>query len=231
MASSATPTAMASELARPAPATPSGWPVPQPAISTGARMAFRNTVSTCTIMVGLTIPVPRSAEPMATTANCRPRLGRNQCRYSMPAATAAAASAPKRAPCKAPRRDHQRGCVEHGAERGQRQALVEHQIRIRLVLATGRMRDERDRAHAQHLGDRKHDEHHVAGGADAGDRRIAQMGDEIQIDQKIKCLKQHARRNGQPPFAGCAFRSSAPSGPSSGPLYSIARACCRASLA
>ncbi len=44
-------------------------------------MAFKTTVSTCTIMVGCTIPVPRSADPMETTANCNAKLGRNQCRY------------------------------------------------------------------------------------------------------------------------------------------------------
>ena len=31
---------------------------------------FNSTVSICTIMVGLTMPVPRSAEPIATAANC-----------------------------------------------------------------------------------------------------------------------------------------------------------------
>jgi hypothetical protein len=77
MNSSTTPSARDSELASPAPATPKGCPVPQPAMSTGASTAFKMTVSTCTIMLGCTIPVPRSAEPMATTANCSARLGRN----------------------------------------------------------------------------------------------------------------------------------------------------------
>ena len=47
-----TPTASEMELASPAPATPMGYPVPQPAISTGAKMAFKITVNTCTTMVG-----------------------------------------------------------------------------------------------------------------------------------------------------------------------------------
>jgi len=34
-------------------------------------------------------------------------------------------------------------------------------------------------------------------GADPRDRRIAQVRDEIQIDQEIKRLKQHPCRNGQ----------------------------------
>ena len=85
-----TPAASEMELANPAPATPMGCPVPQPAIRTGAKMAFKITVNTCTTMVGWTIPVPRNAEPMTTIANCSARLGRNQCRYWIPAATVAA---------------------------------------------------------------------------------------------------------------------------------------------
>ncbi len=79
-ASSATPTPTDRELASPAPATPIAWPVPHPAISTGASTALSITVNTCTIIVGCTIPVPRSAEPMATSGNCSARLGRNQCK-------------------------------------------------------------------------------------------------------------------------------------------------------
>jgi hypothetical protein len=83
------------------------------------------------------------------------------------------------------------------ARGGQREALIEHPRRIRLILASHRMRDERNRAHADDLRQRKNDEHDVAGGADSGNRRIAQPRDEIQIDQEIKRLKQHSRRNGQ----------------------------------
>src|SRR5260221_11895547 len=43
-----------------------GLPVPHPAMSTGARAAFSSTVSICTTMVGFTMPVPRSAEPITT---------------------------------------------------------------------------------------------------------------------------------------------------------------------
>jgi len=42
-----------------------------PAMNIGANTVFNTTVSTCTTMVGLTIPVPRRAEPIATIANCR----------------------------------------------------------------------------------------------------------------------------------------------------------------
>src|SRR5882672_7433634 len=85
--------AMASVLARPAPAAPKAWWVPHPAMNIGANTVFNTTVSTCTTMVGLTIPVPRRAEPTATIANCRARPGRYQYRYEMPAVAAASLAA------------------------------------------------------------------------------------------------------------------------------------------
>ena len=74
------PNATASVLASPAPATPSGWPVPRPAISTGASTMLTTTVASCTSIVGLTMPVPRSAEPMAIIANCSASPGTYQYR-------------------------------------------------------------------------------------------------------------------------------------------------------
>ena len=71
---------MAMVLARPAPAAPMGLPVPQPAIRTGASTTFTNTLIICRIIVGLTMPVPRSVANIATMANCRPRPGANQYR-------------------------------------------------------------------------------------------------------------------------------------------------------
>ena len=62
-------------LASPAPATPSGRCVPQPAINIGASTVFNTTVSICTIMVGFTIPVPRKADAIATCANCNAMPG------------------------------------------------------------------------------------------------------------------------------------------------------------
>ena len=53
--------AMATSVAIAAPATPSGRPVPQPKISTGASTMLMITVAVCTIMPGLKLPVPRSA--------------------------------------------------------------------------------------------------------------------------------------------------------------------------
>ncbi len=84
--------------------------------------------------------------------------------------------------------DERAGC-------GERQTLIEHRIRVRPILASHRMRDERDRAHAEHLRQREHDEHEVARRAHAGERRIAQVGDKIEVDQNIQRLKEHARRD------------------------------------
>ena len=44
----------------------------------GDRIAFRTTVDTCTTIVGFTMPVPLSADPIEIKANCSPRPGRNQ---------------------------------------------------------------------------------------------------------------------------------------------------------
>jgi hypothetical protein len=71
---------------------------------------------------------------------------------------------------------------DQGTRCRQQQTLIENQRRVRLVLASHRVRDEGHRAHAEHLGQREHDEHHIARGADAGDGRIAQMSDEIEVD-------------------------------------------------
>ena len=54
------------------------------------------------------------------------------------------------------------------------------------------MRNQRHRAHAEHLRERKHDESRVAGGTDARERGVAQVSDEVQINQKIERLKEHA---------------------------------------
>ena len=68
---------------------------------------------------------------------------------------------------------------------GQHQALIEDQGCVCLVLAADGLRDQRHRSHAQHLGQRKHQEHEVGGGADARDGRAAQSRHEIQIDEDI----------------------------------------------
>jgi len=49
-----------------------------------------------TTMVGCTMPVPRSAEPIATSANCSASPGVYQYRYAVPAAAAAVSAATQR---------------------------------------------------------------------------------------------------------------------------------------
>ena len=49
-----------------------------------------STVSTWTTIAGLTIPVPRRAAPIVTIANWSASPGKNQWRYSVPAAAVAA---------------------------------------------------------------------------------------------------------------------------------------------
>jgi hypothetical protein len=44
----------------------------------GASTTFTITVSICTMIAGCTMPVPRSADPITTIANCSAKLGRNQ---------------------------------------------------------------------------------------------------------------------------------------------------------
>ena len=74
------PAATASVLASPAPATPRGWPVSQPAIRMGASSAFSSTVAICTIIVGFTTPVPRRPEIITMFTYCSASPGRNQAR-------------------------------------------------------------------------------------------------------------------------------------------------------
>ena len=63
------PTTMAISDEMAAPATPNGWPVPQPKIRNGARIMLMITVAVDTTMPGLKFPTARSAEPIATSAN------------------------------------------------------------------------------------------------------------------------------------------------------------------
>ena len=81
---------IASELASPAPATPSGRPVPHPAMRMGAKTTLSTTVSICTSMPGFTMPVPRKALPMDTSANWSASPGMYQRRYDVPAAIVSA---------------------------------------------------------------------------------------------------------------------------------------------
>ena len=84
----------------------------------------------------------------------------------------------------------------HRGESSERQALIEHQIRIRSILASGGMRNQRYGADTENLGRRHDNEHRIAGCADSGDRGIAQTRDKIQVDEKVQSLKEHPSGDG-----------------------------------
>src|ERR1043166_8365934 len=55
-----------------APATPYAWPVTQPKMRNGASTMLITTLTVDTIIVGLKLPMPRSAEPIAPNGNFKP---------------------------------------------------------------------------------------------------------------------------------------------------------------
>src|SRR6266566_967270 len=75
------PTTIATSEAMAAPATPSGWPVPQPKMRNGARIMLRMTVTVPTTMPVLKLPMARRAALIATRPNCSAMAGTNQARY------------------------------------------------------------------------------------------------------------------------------------------------------
>ena len=152
---------------------------------------LRMTVAVCTIMPGLKLPVPRSAAPIATIANCSAIAGMNQVRYSLG--------------LRAPSSGRRRACVAYATlERASRRRrkitptssrqhlrLVEDEQRLLVVLASRRVRHQRRRADAEHLRHREDDERQVAGDADRGDRFLAQAADPVEIDQEVERLEHH----------------------------------------
>jgi hypothetical protein len=56
-------------------------------------MTFMITVSAWTAIVGVTMPIPRSADAIASIANCKASAGMNQTRYVVPASTVGASAA------------------------------------------------------------------------------------------------------------------------------------------
>ena len=79
-ASATRPNSEAMVVARPAPAVPSGAPVPQPLISTGARAAFSARLSDWMTIGARRRRPPRSAEPMAAAGNISATDGRKAIR-------------------------------------------------------------------------------------------------------------------------------------------------------
>src|SRR3546814_16909795 len=82
------------------------------------------------------------------------------------------------------------------------------------ILAPGGLCDQCHGADPEHLGQRHHQKLGIAGGTDTGDRGIAQLCHEIQIDQYIQGLEHHADRSeersvGQECVSTCRSRWSA----------------------
>jgi hypothetical protein len=80
-------------------------------------------------------------------------------------------------------------CAE-GTER-QHLRLIEHQLRIVVVLSSDRVRHDGRRADAEHLCQGEHNKRKVAGYSNGGDRVRAESADPIEVDQEIQRLEDH----------------------------------------
>jgi hypothetical protein len=81
------------------------------------------------------------------------------------------------------------------ARHGEQHRLVEHEIGVGLIATADGLRDQRDGADAEHLRQRHDDEHQRAGRTDAGHGGVAEARNEIQIDEEVQRLKDHAGRH------------------------------------
>ena len=123
-------------------------------------------------MPGLKLPVPRSAAPIATIANCSAMAGMNHEQVLLGARCACLRSALwlRGVRCRSSHRRHQE---QPAGDHRQHLRLVEQENRALVVLASRRVRHQRRGADAEHLRDREHDERQVA--ADARPPRSASV--------------------------------------------------------
>ena len=146
-------------------------------------------------MVGLAIPVPRSADPIDTSANCSAMPGVNQRRYVSPASTVAASA------LMVPRYHgaipNPKMNVNSPSTRGHQQALVVDQVRVLTILAPAGVRHQHHGADTKNLRQRHDHELHVARGGDAGDGGATQPRHEVQVDQVIHRLEDHPGGDGR----------------------------------
>jgi hypothetical protein len=84
---------------------------------------------------------------------------------------------------------------QDAAQHRDQQRLIEDEVRVRLVFAADRVRDQRDRADTEHLCHGHDDEHRVAGCTDASNGCVAEPRDEIEVDEEVKRLEDHSRRH------------------------------------
>ena len=80
---------------------------------------------------------------------------------------------------------------QHPADRGDGERLVEDETGIALVLASHRVRNERDGAHAESLCQRQDQERDRARRADARERGPAETRHEVQVHDVIERLDEH----------------------------------------
>ena len=78
-----------------------------------------------------------------------------------------------------------------GEER-EEEGLIEDEIGVVAILAADGVRDERGGADAEHLGEGEDGHHGDAGEGDAGDGLFAERGDEVEIDEEVEGLEDHA---------------------------------------
>lgn len=64
-------------------------------------------------------------------------------------------------------------------------------LRFRAVFPTSRVRNDRGRADAEHLGKPEDDEREIAGDRDAGNRFRPEPANPVEIDEEVKRLKDH----------------------------------------
>ena len=73
--------------------------------------------------------------------------------------------------------------------------LIEHELGMRLIFSSGRLRNERSCSDAEHLRHREHDHVQVSGHANRRDGFLTETTHPKKIGEKIKRLHQHAHRH------------------------------------
>ena len=63
---------------------------------------------------------------------------------------------------------------------------------MRLIFATGRLRNHRRGSDAEHLCQRQHNHHQIPCYADSSDRFLAEVPNPIKIGEEVERLHQHA---------------------------------------
>ena len=62
-----------------------------------------------------------------------------------------------------------------------------------MTLSPGRLRHQRGRSNTEHLSQRHHNHHKIAGHTDRSDGFFSEVSEPIEISQQVQGLHQHAR--------------------------------------